>query len=136
VDLVWFSLSDLGDEVSLCLLRQRRLPQDDHDWDAYDRIATSDAPPTVLRPVNDLIDTTSADTEPSEGTRWILQTCVPLAWSGLMVGAAMKQLSSEVLLGSDARRRVAVFFAEGDDFLLGEVSTEGFHFFSPPTHSR
>jgi hypothetical protein len=49
-----------------------------------------------------------------------------------MVGVAMKQLSSEMLLGCDARRRVAVFFAEGDDFLLGEVSSEGFHFFSPP----
>lgn len=50
IDVLWFSLSDTGDEIALCLLRQKRVPTHDHDWGAYEQLAAIDVPQEILRP--------------------------------------------------------------------------------------
>ena len=132
VAVLWLSLSDMGDEISLCLLREKRVPRDAHDWNAYEHISAVDLPGEIAEPLVEFANHARARSESSETERWIVETCVPLAWAGLMIGAAMKQLSPVTLLGDDSRRRVAVFFGEGDDFFLGEIDTGGFRYVEPP----
>jgi hypothetical protein len=122
----------MGDGVSLCLLKQQREPKDDHDWAAYEHFTTIDVPDALLEPLGKLAGRSLSDPGGSDTTRWIAQVCVPLAWSGLIVSNALKELPVRIALGDDVRRHVAVFFGEGDDFFLGTISPDGFTHAGPP----
>ncbi|GIK43112.1 MAG: hypothetical protein BroJett011_69450 [Chloroflexota bacterium] len=135
VSILLFSLSDLGDVISLYFLRQEREPNGESDWGAYDDNFFSVIPSKVLEQMYEL-----AEAELSDGrggytnydVRWIVETCYPLAYAGLIIGEIIQTLPVNILLGKDVMRRVAIFFAEGDDFFFGEITGQGFKYYTIP----
>lgn len=135
IAILFFNLSDLGDALTLHFLRQKREPAGDNDWEAYDAGLSADVPSTVLTRMAELVEAELTDEQgdyTNEDAGWIVETCYPLAYSGLVVGKIMQRLSASTLLGNDVARKVAVFFGEGDDFLLGEISPQGFTYYPVP----
>ena len=141
VAILFFCLSDLGDQMTLFFMRQLHEPagtegSGDDFWGAFDDSRYADVPAPVLTQMAEIIEAElavgndGAYTNPEAG--WIAETCYPLAYAGLAVAQALQAIPVKTLLGSDARRRVAVFFGEGDDFLLGEISEAGFHYHPVP----
>jgi hypothetical protein len=131
IAVLLFRLADLGDRMDLQLLRQTRPPADDSDWQAYDASLAFEIPSQVLEKMAEIAEAELTDDKgeyTNEDAGWIVETCYPLAYAGLAVGKLVQSLPPKTLLGSDARRRVAVFFAEGDDFILGEVTPQGFQY--------
>jgi hypothetical protein len=134
IAILFFCLSDLGDSMSLIFMQQRE-PEGDSDWSAYDSSNSSNVPSHVLSRLHELAERELSDTKggyTDPEVHWIVETCYPLVYSGLSVCEIMRSLPSSILLGKDARRRVAVFFGEGDDFLLGEVTRSGFSLYEVP----
>lgn len=135
VPILFFCLSDMGDQMSLILLRQIRRAKNDRDWGAYSNDIYSDAPSKVLEQMYELAEVGLSDGNEgytNKEARWIIETCYPLAYAGLVIGEIMRKLPKESLLGHDSRRRVAVFFGEGDDFFFGEITESGFEYYEVP----
>ncbi len=135
IAILFFCLSDLGDAMTLHFLRQKRAPAGDSDWEAYDDSLSVDVPSVVLTQMAELVEAELTDEQgnyTNEDAGWIVETCYPLAYSGLVAGKIMQRLPASTLLGNDTTRKVAVFFGEGDDFLLGEISPQGFTYYPVP----
>jgi hypothetical protein len=131
VAVLLFRLSDLGDQMQLVFLCQEREPTGDSDWEAYDDSRYADVASIVLEQMAGLAETELTDSQGSytnQDAGWILETCYPLAYSGLAVGRILHSLPAQALLGSDESRKVAVFFGEGDDFIFGEITPQGFRY--------
>ncbi len=137
ISILFFCLSDMGDVMTLEFLQQTREPKSENDWEAFDERFWSDAPSGVLKQMYQL-----AESELSNGkggytnsnVRWIIETCYPLAYAGLTIGEIMQKLPIHVLLGKDTKRRIAVFFGEGDDFFFGEITEQGFKYYGVPNN--
>lgn len=134
--VLFFCLSDLGDRMTLHFLRQNREPEGENDWDAYDDRRTAEVPSPVLAQMAalaeaGLLDDNGDYTDPDAG--WIVETCYPLAYAGLALAQVMHSLPPAALLSGAEKRKVAVFFGEGDDFLLGEITAQGFAYASLPS---
>lgn len=137
--ILFFSLSDMGDALSLIFLKKMREPNGDNDWAAYDRDVFHLAPSKILKRMYQLGETELADGNGSythHDVRWIIEACYPLVYVGLTIGSIMRTLPSEALLGVDASRRIAIFFAEGDDFFFGEITRSGFRQYNVPEFVR
>lgn len=133
--ILFFCLSDLGDQMSLMFLRQTREPENDRDWGAYDDSVWSDVPSKALKQMHELAELKLSNGKgghTNSDVYWIIEACFALAFVGLSVGEIMRKLPISALLGKDAIRRVAVFFGEGDDFFLGEISMQGFKYYKAP----
>ena len=132
VDILWLSLSDMGEELTLCMMRKTASGSIDDGWPDCELVAARDVPEEILQPLNEAMWAVSNDSSATEEIQWVAQTCVPLVWAGLVLGRALQELPTTVLLGQDSARRVAAFCAEGDTIILGNVDASGFHFDEPP----
>ena len=136
VAILFFCLSDMGDSMSLILLRQEREPTAENDWEAYGEGLTSAVPSRILGQMYELAEAEISDGRggySNHDVRWVVETCYPLAYAGLAIAQIMHKLPADTLLGKDAKRKVAVFFGEGDEFFLGEITRQGFKYFAVPS---
>jgi len=134
--VLFFCSSDLGDRMTLHFLRQEREPDGESDWDAYASSRSIEVPSPVLAQMAalaeaGLLDDNGDYTDPDVG--WIVETCYPLAYAGLALAQVIHSLPPAALLGGAEKRKVAVFFGEGDDFFLGEITVQGFAYAALPS---
>ncbi|MFM8322032.1 MAG: hypothetical protein ACKOC5_14055 [Chloroflexota bacterium] len=135
VAVLHWRLADLGEAMWLAFLRPLRPPAGDDDWQAYDHSQAAPAPSSVLAQMAGLAESelTNAQgeyTHPDVG--WIVETCYPLAYAGLTAARIAQDLPPQALLGDDPARAIAVFFNEGDEFILGRVDRQGFRYHPLP----
>jgi hypothetical protein len=135
IDTLYFGLSDTGDSLWLSFLhiRQENSKRSSLSADASDPCYP--VPLFQLENIQRVADTAvqSDSKHASErDVRWVIETCYPLVYSGLSLGAILSQLSADLLFGQDEVRRVAVCFAEGDQFFFGEVRRHGFAQYDGP----
>jgi hypothetical protein len=127
--ILFFCISDMGDVVSLFFLQQTREIQKGlgFDWDAYSENFYADAPSKVLKQMYQIAEVERSNkNKSSHDVGWIVETCYPLVYAGLVVSEIMRKLPIEIVLGKHPKRQVAVFFGEGDDFMFGEITKSGF----------
>ena len=139
ISILFFCLTDMGDALSLNGLKQNRVPNNDRDWGAYDHQYWSDAPSKVLQQFYDLAERELSDAKggyTEHDVRWIVETCYPLVYSGLLIAEVMRRLPIKLLIGRDEKRRIAIFFGEGDDFFFGEITESGFKQYDLPNILR
>jgi hypothetical protein len=131
ISILFFRIADLAEKMDLVFLRSLRQPTGDGDWDAYQSVHTVEVPVPPLVQMYELAEADLTDEQGGyihEDVGWIVETCYPLAYCGLLVGQLMRSLPLEALLGRDEQRLAAVFFANGDDFILGQVTRAGFQY--------
>ncbi len=139
VSILYFSLSDMGDDIELVFLSPKDKSRPDAEDAPLAESSWPDAPCQVLKQIYELTESELSDGKgdyTDDNVRWIIETCYPLTYAGLAVNQVMRNLPPEVLIGKDTRRRVAVYFAEGDDFDLGEITRQGFSYCEIPDFAR
>lgn len=137
--ILFFSLSDIGDTLSLIFLQKQRETETNDDWAAYAGNVFYVAPSKVLKRMYRLGKTELADGKGGyilNDARWVIETCYPLVYVGLTISSILRSTPSKSLLGVDTSRQVAIFFAEGDDFLFGEITETGFQQYNIPEFAQ